>query len=70
MTQYSLCETVTAGSKTPWHIRVLTKKGRKLGGGADSSALCGKKVSWDLESPVDKHLDNCCGNCKEIYATL
>jgi hypothetical protein len=48
--EYSFCETATAGAKTPWHIRVLTAKGRKLGGGADTPALCGREVSWDLNA--------------------
>lgn len=45
---YSYCESVTATGTSPWHIRRLTEIGRKLGGGADTPALCGREVSWDL----------------------
>lgn len=49
---YSYCETVTSSGASPWHIRQLTEAGRKLGGGADTPALCGRVVAWDLLSPV------------------
>ena len=52
--QYSVCEPETAGGASPWHIRKLTAAGRKLGGGADTKALCGRKVSWDINTPVHK----------------
>jgi hypothetical protein len=48
MATYSYCEPVTATGTSPWHIRRLTEAGRKLGGGADTPALCGREVSWDL----------------------
>ncbi len=56
---YSFCETVTAGSSTPWHIRELTARGKMLGGGADTPALCGVKVSWDLSTPFTISLAKC-----------
>jgi len=62
--EYSFCETVTAGSRSRWHIRPLTEKGRKLGGGADTLALCGRKVSWDLNTPVtESQFAHCCLTC-------
>lgn len=65
---YSFCETVHAGAATPWHIRELTAIGRKLGGGADTLALCGTKVSWDVTAPVDgPALASACTRCIEIY---
>ena len=72
---YSFCETTTAGPTTPWHIRPLTDQGRKLGGGADTRALCGRAVSWDLNVPLttapitQNHLGHCCQVCREIFLT-
>ena len=51
---YSFCETVTAGPLSRWHIRPLTRRGKLLGGGADTPALCGRKVSWDLKPDPPK----------------
>lgn len=45
MIEFSYCETIAAYK---WHIRQLTDKGRKLGGGADTNALCGAPVKWDV----------------------
>lgn len=72
---YSFCETVTAGPLSKWHIRPLTKVGKKLGGGADTPALCGRTVSWDLNPPVAQFVDDVehgagfgiCPTCLEIY---
>lgn len=68
-TRYSFCESVTAGPSSPWHIRILTDKGQKLGGGADTKALCGREVCWDLKAVIDAHhLDkNTCKKCLEEY---
>jgi hypothetical protein len=68
----SFCETITAGPDTPWHIRRLSKKGPKYGGGADTKALCEREVSWDLRVPMTKfHLsNNTCRKCLKIYETL
>lgn len=64
--EYSFCETVTATSISPWHIRKLTEKGKKLGGGADTLALCGIKVSCDLKTDIDEiHLKHACKKCVE-----
>lgn len=45
--RYSICETITAGPTTPRHLRVLVDE-LKPGGGADSPALCGREVAWDI----------------------
>ncbi|MFE6967239.1 hypothetical protein ACFVAJ_19325 [Agromyces sp. NPDC057679] len=45
---YTYCETATAGPTTPNHIRELSEQGMKTGGGADTKALCGREVAWDL----------------------
>lgn len=70
--EYSFCESVHASSYSKWHIRKLTSKGKFLGGGADTLALCGLKVAWDLNVPVSK-LDNrnkVCLKCKEKFIEL
>ena len=68
--KYSFCETLAAYK---WHIRPLTKKGRKLTGGADTPTLCGLNASWDLQFPVGidpSHVENCCIKCQAIYRAL
>ena len=75
MTEYSFCESITAGPLSRWHIRPLTSVGKKLGGGADTPALCGRTVSWDLNSPVAQFVadvrhgagSGVCPTCLEIY---
>ena len=47
--EFAFCESVRATSTSPWHIRKLTDQGLKTGGGADTKALCGREVSWDLD---------------------
>jgi len=66
--EYAFCESAWAGSRTPWHIRRLTDAGRKPGGGADTKALCGREVAWDLKADVDLSCDRCCRKCAEAYA--
>jgi len=67
-TPFSFCEAATAGPLSPWHIRPLTAVGRKLGGGADTIALCGRTVSWDIQVEIDSgHLTHCCTACAGIY---
>jgi hypothetical protein len=66
--RFAFCETITASSISPWHIRRLTSRGKKLGGGADTPALCGRKVAWDLELEVSMHhLTQCCPKCSQLY---
>lgn len=69
MDKFSFCESVTATAQQPWHIRMLTDKGIKLGGGADTKALCGVKVQWDLDVPITEHHlnNNVCRKCYEEY---
>lgn len=67
-TGYAFCETILAGSLSPWHIRKLTERGLKPGGGADSPALCGRKVAWDIATPIrESLLKNACKKCQEVY---
>ncbi len=69
--QFSFCESVFASSKPWWHIRALTAKGRKTGGGADTLSLCGRAVSWDLDVEItDHHLKmNTCTACSAEYSS-
>jgi hypothetical protein len=39
--KFSYCESTTASSLSPVHIRELTSVGRKLGGGIDTPSFCG-----------------------------
>ena len=66
----SFCESVMAGPKSSWHLRKLTKAGRKLGGGIDTPSLCGRvKQGWDLDVEINEfHLmKNTCQDCLKVY---
>lgn len=66
---HSFCETVTAGPQTPWHIRTVTDTGLHLGGGADTPALCGRVVAWDLRVEITPHhLSHACRECARLFA--
>lgn len=70
---HSFCESVHATGTSPWHIRELTAAGRKLGGGADTPALCGRDLckGWDLNVEMtDHHLSHACKKCVEVFHTL
>ena len=69
---YSFCESVHATGHGNWHLRKLTKVGRKPGGGIDTPGLCGhprKTHGWDLDVDITRfHLDeNACPRCLKIY---
>jgi len=65
MAKYAFCESSTAGSLAPWHMRPLTLKGKKLSGGIDTRSLCGRASpstengvgGWDLEVDFDGYAD-------------
>jgi hypothetical protein len=65
---FAECETVTAGPTTPSHIRQLTGSGLFKSGGADTAALCGRKVSWDIKklepSELPRILANQTATCR------
>jgi len=77
MTDYSFCEGIMAGPHTRWHIRKLSSKGRKLGGGIDTASLCGAigpvsdgvmRNGWDLAVEITKHhLGHSCKECARRY---
>lgn len=48
--QFAWCERSFATEVTPRHVRRLTEAGLRTGGGADTAALCGAEVSWDLST--------------------
>jgi hypothetical protein len=42
-----------------------------MGGGADTSSLCGRVVAWDLATEIDTHhLAHCCQKCAAILARV
>jgi hypothetical protein len=68
---YSFCESMTATARSAWHIRPLTEKGMKPGGGADTLSLCDRNVSWDIEVEItDHHLSHCCQVCAKKFLAL
>jgi len=71
--RYATCETSTAGSTSPIHIRRVGPEGIELSGNAAGSrTLCGQLVGWDLhEVPVldrafVKTAGDLCVNCSRI----
>jgi hypothetical protein len=70
---FSFCESVTAIPLGKWHIRKITKAGKKTGGGIDTPSLCGLvRNGWDLETdiidhPKDKLHDITCKECLEKF---
>lgn len=69
--EFSFCESMHATGTSPWHIRKLTAQGRKLGGGADTVALCGREVAWDLEVKVTPEFgDFVCSKCVDEFQPL
>jgi hypothetical protein len=66
--KFAFCEAATAGGGSRWHIRPLTPRGKMLGGGADTEALCGRQVSWDVKPDVnERQLQGACPICARIY---
>lgn len=67
--RFSLCETVTAASTSTLHIRLLTGRGMLLSGSADTPALCGQEVEWDvLGDPEDEAVRrSVCRNCLRVW---
>ena len=67
--KYSFCENVHSGPLSRWHIRKLTDKGKKFGGGADTLSLCEKQVHWDLGVGLTKFnlANNACLKCLEKF---
>ena len=71
ITDYAFCEAATASGSTPWHIRPLTAAGKKLSGGADTPALCGRIVAWDIAVRiVETSLATACPRCRLKYEAV
>ena len=70
---YSLCESVVAGPKSPWHIReVPAGLPLKFGGGIQTGSLCGHPKAgqgWDLQVEITEHhlTHNVCTKCVKLY---
>jgi hypothetical protein len=67
---YFFCERAYAGALTPWHIRPVGDKGRCPGGGADTVALCGREVSWDVSCEVTAESLQRVEPCRRCAAAL
>jgi hypothetical protein len=69
---YAYCESVHATGTSPWHIRKVTDKGLKFGGGIDTSSLCEDvKSGWDLQVRMSEtHDGHTCPKCLPIYRKL
>lgn len=67
--RFVLCETVTAASLSVLHVRILSGRGMQVSGSADTPALCGREVEWDVAGqPDDETLRNdVCPNCLAIW---
>lgn len=70
--RFSFCEPVHAVPLGRWHIRPLTARGHKYGGGCDTISLCGLPMGWDLEPQISRfHLaKNTCNKCLSKFLEL
>jgi hypothetical protein len=74
MPKFAFCEHTTAGSRTPWHIRIVGPEGLKLGGGCPAP-LCRTYDrwinGWDMATPVsERFLVYACQECVAKYRKL
>ena len=68
VTDYSICENMHGHPCGPWHIRALSAVGKKLGGGADTLSLCGRKMTWDRDVIInERQLSVACKKCVDLY---
>lgn len=72
MKRYSFCESLWAGSQSPWHIRIVPEGAElKTGGGIQTGSLCGHVDAgkgWDLEIEVASWgPDHVCKKCYEAF---
>lgn len=76
--EYAFCESATATSFTPWHIRKLDGAGLKLTGGITTQSLCERVQpfkmktrgfgGWDLNVKFHEgHFKHICPACLEAY---
>lgn len=70
---HSLCESVHASGRSPWHIRENAGP-LKLGGGIDTNSLCGLvRAGWDLAGHVETYVTKTtsqsfmCSACVDAY---
>lgn len=69
---FSYCESVHAWGTSPWHTRKLTEQGRKLGGGIDTTSLCGLVArGWDLAVEIPKkRARHDCPRCRAVWEEM
>jgi hypothetical protein len=70
---FAFCESIHAGSLSPWHIRAIPEgEGLKLGGGITTRGLCGRpERGWDLTVRITEHdLTHCCRACAALYIAM
>ena len=68
MPKLSFCESVVATGVGKWHLRLLTDKGPKYGGGIDTDSLCGRVRAgrgWDAQVAITEYHKehNTCAAC-------
>lgn len=64
MTEFRYCESTIA---MLWHIRSLGQKGECKSGGADTAALCGRRVDWDVNHAPPLPTDAFAGRCRVCF---
>lgn len=67
---FGYMESVSAGSRSPWHIRLIpAEETPKFGGGVTTPSLCGRVTKgWDLKVPLsEKHDQHICKECLAAY---
>lgn len=52
--RFSFCESVMASGTSGIHIRILTGRGMRPSGGADTPSLCGREMAWDVPGVVNE----------------
>lgn len=67
----TFCESITATSSSPWHVRETLEQ--KFGGGINTNSLCGRvrasRGGWDLDVPFDSKHPAICLVCKKLLET-
>lgn len=68
--RFAFCENVTASSTSAFHIRMLSGRGLQPSGSADTMALCGSHVAWDVPGIVNEATiadDRTCRRCLMLF---
>lgn len=78
LSAYTFCEPSFAGPRAPWCIRKLSRNGKRLGGGVDTSSLCGRVKpcdiggtgGWDLPNQLGEQDLEAEFTCRKCLAKL